>query len=242
MTDTKDKKKSCFIITPIGGSGTPIRRKIEGIIDEVIRPVLEELGYTMEVSHKINDSGSVTNTIIKKVYESDLVIANLTDNNPNVMYEVAIRHASAKPIIHMTENIGDLPFDINDQRTIPFTDDMAGAYQLKMDLQEMIKGINYKELATNPVTLALGKKTLVNIPDDAKKDFGDILFQLQDEMRRLRMDVSALNNNNDERYKHYRKNYENENISGQKRRLEKYMEMLMENNPKEEGNIGEWKY
>lgn len=43
-------------------------------------------------------------------------------------------------------------------------------------------------------------------------------------------------------HSHYRKNYENENGSSYKRILEKYMEMLMENNPKEEGNIGEWKY
>ena len=192
MANTKDSKKKCFIITPIGGNGSAIRRKIDGIIDEVIEPVLNEFDYEMRVSHRINDSGSVTNTIIRDVYESDLVIANLTGNNPNVMYEVALRHASAKPIIHITENISDLPFDINDQRTIPYTDDMAGAFQLKEDLKIMIQNINFSEPALNPITLALEKKNLVNIPESASKDFEDMLFQLTDDMKQLRKEVTYI--------------------------------------------------
>lgn len=192
MSNTEKKKKTCFIITPIGGSGTPIRRKIDGIINEVIEPVLNELGYKVEVSHRINDSGSVTNTIIKKVYESDLVIANLTGNNPNVMYEVALRHASAKPIIHITENISDLPFDINDQRTITYTDDMAGAYQLKEDLKGMIDGVEFDKPATNPITLALEEKNLINVPESASKDFGDLLFQLHDDMKQLKKEIVTV--------------------------------------------------
>ena len=192
MPNAEKKKGTCFIITPIGGSGTPTRRKIDGIINEVIEPVLSEIGYRVEVSHRINDSGSVTNAIIKKVYESELVIANLTGNNPNVMYEVALRHASAKPIIHITESISDLPFDINDQRTIEYTDDMAGAFQLKSDLQAMIEGIEVNVLVSNPVTVALEKKNLVNIPDSASKDFGDMLFLLHDDMMQLKKDLAVV--------------------------------------------------
>lgn len=192
MPNTEKKKKTCFIITPIGGSGTTIRRKIDGIINEVIEPVLNELGFCVEVSHRINDSGSVTNTIIKKVYESDLVIANLTGNNPNVMYEVALRHASAKPIIHITEDISNLPFDINDQRTIEYADDMAGAYQLKSDLIAMIDAIEFNKFALNPVTIALEKKNLVNVPASASKDFEDLLFQLHDDMNQLKKEISNV--------------------------------------------------
>ena len=192
MPNTEKKKKTCFIITPIGGSETAIRRKIDGIINEVIEPVLNELGYKVVVSHRINDSGSVTNAIIKGVYESELVIANLTGNNPNVMYEVALRHASAKPIIHVTEDISNLPFDINDQRTIPYTDDIAGAYQLKEDLKNMIEGIDFNKPATNPITLALEKKNLVNIPASASRDFGEMLFQLHDDMNQLKKEISTI--------------------------------------------------
>lgn len=199
MAEEKDvSMKSCFIITPIGANGSTIRRKIDGVIDEVIEPILNELGYEMIVSHRINDSGTMTNTIIKRVYESDLVIANLTGNNPNVMYEVALRHASAKPIVHITENIGELPFDINDQRTIEYADDMAGAYKLKEDLKNIIQNIKLGEPVENPVTCALEKRDLVNIPEGKlTQDFSETLLQLHDDVKQLRKDISIIGGKSD---------------------------------------------
>ena len=183
---------TCFIITPIGGNGTLIRRKIDGIIDEVLEPVLKECGFSILVSHRINDTGSVTNAIIRGVYESDLVIANLTGSNPNVMYEVALRHASAKPIIHITENIEELPFDINDQRTIAFVDDMAGALQLKEDLKSVIKGIDFDTIASNPVTEALEMKNLVNVPTQTAMEFPEMLLMMQEEIKQINKQLRIM--------------------------------------------------
>ena len=199
--------KSCFIITPIGNSNSAIRRKIDGLIEEVIEPVLKELKYDVIVSHRISESGSMTNAIIKGVYESDLVIANLTGNNPNVMYEVALRHASAKPIIHITENINDLPFDINDQRTIEYTDDMAGAHKLKDDLRNMINKVDYNKPVDNPVTLALEKRDLVNIPEGtSSKEFSEVLYQMKDDIKQINRDLTLLKKrNNTEDYEDYKK-------------------------------------
>ena len=61
MSNEKEMK-TCFVITPIGENGSITRRKIDGLIDEVIRPVLEKLNYTVIVSHRINDSGTMTST------------------------------------------------------------------------------------------------------------------------------------------------------------------------------------
>ena len=188
MSNEKEMK-TCFVITPIGENGSITRRKIDGLIDEVIRPVLEKLNYTVIVSHRINDSGTMTSTIIEKAYNSDLVIANLTGNNPNVMYEVAIRHASAKPIIHITENISELPFDINDQRTIEYTDDMSGALELKERLKVMVESINYKECVSNPVTEALSKRDLVNIPEKGDVKLNDVLADIQKDIRNIQREI-----------------------------------------------------
>ena len=45
MNETKHIKKTCFIITPIGKENSDIRRKMDGIIDAAIDPVLEECGF-----------------------------------------------------------------------------------------------------------------------------------------------------------------------------------------------------
>lgn len=186
-------KKSCFVITPIGAVGTMIRRKIDGLLDEVIEPILNELGYEAIVSHRINESGTMTAAIIQNVYNCDLVIANLTGNNPNVMYEVALRHASAKPIIHIAENVSELPFDINDQRTIEYTDDMSGAQELKGKLRVMIEGICYDGPVSNPVTEALKKHDLINIPKESQVEISELLGSMQGEIKELKREV-AMNN------------------------------------------------
>lgn len=179
-------KKSCFVITPIGDINSSVRRKIDGLIDEVIYPVMKEAGYKVEVSHRITVSGTMTATIIRKVYECDLAIANLTGNNPNVMYEIGLRHAAAKPIIHITEDVKDLAFDVNDQRTIQYTDDITGAYELKERLKSMVSNIDLEAKVSNPITEALGHYNVVNISGQENVDFSDILLDIQSELEGIK--------------------------------------------------------
>lgn len=94
MTEPKAK---CFIITPIGDDNDPIRRHIDGVIDAAIIPALSEK-YEIVVAHRIYEPGSITKQIISEIYEDQLVIANITNRNPNVMYELALRHAIGNPL------------------------------------------------------------------------------------------------------------------------------------------------
>lgn len=97
-------------------------------------------------------SGMIGNQIIDRIINDDLVVANLTGNNPNVMYELAIRHATAKPIIHICEKRTILPFDIKDNRTAFFSDDMLGVQELQSDFKEFVKNIDYaNEYLDNPI-------------------------------------------------------------------------------------------
>lgn len=181
-----ESKKTCFIITPIGSKDTPIRRKIDGIIKEVIEPVLNEFNYKLIVSHADLNSGSIKKKIIRDVYFSDLVIANLTEQNPNVMYELALRHASAKPVIHITEDIQNLPFDINDHRTIEYTNDIMGASSLKDDLRKMIAEImSTDESISNPIVDSLEKKTLINISEKII-DYNKLIMKLQEDIAEIK--------------------------------------------------------
>lgn len=146
----EEGKLRCFIVTPIGDTGSDIRRHTDGLIEAVIEPVLGEK-YWLDVSHTMTTPGSITRAIIKSLYDADLVIVNLTGLNPNVMYELAVRHAFRKPVVCLIEKGTPLPFDISAERTIMFINDMAGTEKLKKDLAAAAEAAMKEEFPSNPI-------------------------------------------------------------------------------------------
>lgn len=135
-------KDKCFIITPIGDDTDPIRRHIEGIIDAALRPALEDK-YDLVVAHRISEPGSITKQIITEIYSAKLVVANLTNRNPNVMYELALRHSLGKPVIMIAEKGTPLPSDIVMERTIFYQNDAHGVIELRENIAAAEKEIDY---------------------------------------------------------------------------------------------------
>lgn len=162
MTTTKAKeKKVCFVITPIGDNNSDIRRHIDGIIDQAIVPALGEK-YDIVVAHRKYEIGSINDRVIKSVFESDLVIANLTNTNPNVMFELAIRYSFGKPAIVIAEEGTKLPFDVIDENTAFYVNDPAGANELKQRIIEFEKGIDFEKKEYGPVFKVINKIPLYN--------------------------------------------------------------------------------
>lgn len=173
-------KKKCFVITPIGNDTDPIRRHIDGIIAASIRPALEEK-YDIVVAHKITDPGSITKQIISEIYQDELVIANLTNNNPNVMYELAFRHSLGKPVIMIAEEGTALPSDIIMQRTIFYRNDGQGVLDLREKLSLAESNIDFNKI-NSPIY------DLLNEIDTVSK----IITTLQDTNRDEHINESAL--------------------------------------------------
>lgn len=163
--------KRCFIITPIGNSSDDIRRHTDGIIDAVLEPVLTEFEYRLIVAHRINKTGSINKQVINGIYDADLIIANLTGLNANVMYELAFAHSIGKPTIMIAEDgVTKLPFDISTERTIFCKNDFKGTIELKnllIDvLTELHKSGEKEDIIDNPIyswlNTSIYEKTIVN--------------------------------------------------------------------------------
>lgn len=152
---SEQEKKKCFIITPISANESTIRKKAEGLIDSIIRPVLENNAIEIIVPHQMANPGSITNQVIIAIMESELVICNLTGLNPNVMYELAVRHAVKLPIVLMAEEGTILPFDINNERVIFYKDELHEVELLKQRLDAFIKASIGKASKDNPIYRAL---------------------------------------------------------------------------------------
>jgi len=140
MADKKEKQ--CFVIAPIGEDNSDTRKRSNQILKHIIEPVTLQLGYTTTRADKLSKPGIITSQIINHLLEDDLVIADLTEKNPNVFYELAIRHAIRKPVVQIIFHTETLPFDISASRTIKFDHkDLDSVAICKEELEKQIKAV-----------------------------------------------------------------------------------------------------
>jgi tetratricopeptide (TPR) repeat protein len=124
---------------------TGIEINFDQIYNEAIKPSAEESGLECIRGDEERTGGIIHRAMFARLLLCEFVIADLTTANPNVFYELGVRHA-AKPYttIPIFATIGDLPFDVHLVRAIPY--DLKGgqltdsaAASLKSELKNRIK-------------------------------------------------------------------------------------------------------
>lgn len=110
--------RSIFVISPIGSAGTPEHRRYRHTLEYIVKKAFAEPDWQVVRADEETSPDSITTQVIGRIVESDLIIADLTDHNPNVFYELAVAHGYRKPVIHMMEDGQKVPFDVVDQRVI----------------------------------------------------------------------------------------------------------------------------
>lgn len=146
------KKKICFVISPIGKPNSETRKRSDSVLKNIIRPVLKK-EYEIIRSDKISKVGNITSQIIDYLTKADLVIADLSSLNPNVFYELAIRHTTGKPYIQLIQTGEKLPFDIAYIRSIEFSpQDIDSLKTTKQQLKEVVNAINFREITDSPIS------------------------------------------------------------------------------------------
>jgi len=93
--------RTCFLIAPIGLPGTEVRQRSELVLTHIVRPAAEASGYEVVRADQLSVPGSITGQIVRLILDADIVIADISGLNPNVMYELGIRHAAALPAIQL---------------------------------------------------------------------------------------------------------------------------------------------
>ncbi len=161
MADTQ----LCFVISPIGEEGSPIRERADNLVNYILRPVLNPLGFGVGRADHMAQPGSITSLVIEKVISSDLVVADLTGRNPNVYYELALRHAVQRPYIQLIDSREtSLPFDIKDESTIAFDiTNLRSVDQCKDQLRRHVEAVMAPDFRiVTPIGKALQLQATMN--------------------------------------------------------------------------------
>jgi hypothetical protein len=112
---------SCFVISPIGGDGTDVRKRSDRLFKFIIAPAATDAGFSQVLrADHLDHPGSITHQVLQHLREIDVVVADLSDQNANVFYELAVRHLLGKPTIQLLVQGQILPFDVAQIRTITY--------------------------------------------------------------------------------------------------------------------------
>lgn len=138
--------KSCLVIMPIG-SGDAYQTYLNRY-EAIIRPSIEtftlggERVYDAVRADFMSKTGSITKVVLRTIYTADLVIADLTDLNPNVFYELGVRHSLRTGTILIALEGTTVPFDIGDLRVVFYRDRVGGEKEAIPAIQRLMAGIH----------------------------------------------------------------------------------------------------
>lgn len=131
--ESEDFDKVCFFIAPIGNEGTEQRSHSDAILASFIEPALAEHKLKLIRADKITKPGMISGQVIQYILKSKLVVADLSFHNPNVFYELCLRHVTGLPTVHLTREADHIPFDIGNFRTIKLKMDSIYGLLAKLD-------------------------------------------------------------------------------------------------------------
>jgi hypothetical protein len=135
------QKKSCFVVMAIGDqnhngfqvSAADLKSKYTDLIKESI----ESIDQNIEVirADEVSTAGSISTDIFRRLMLSEYVVVDLTYPNPNVFYELGLRHAVRnKTILIKEKGSENNPFDVSGLRYIEYENTASGLKQLKESL------------------------------------------------------------------------------------------------------------
>jgi hypothetical protein len=168
--------ENCFVIMSIGTynnqdisvSQEDLKKRYDDLIKEAV--LKAKPGIEVIRADEIALPGTITTDIITRIMHSHIVIADVTYPNPNVFYELGLRHACRPGTIIIKEKNGpQVPFDIAHLRFIEYENTSSGLKELANNLKQFF--IFYEKDPSRPDShlLELAKFTNYKFPDYAEE-------------------------------------------------------------------------
>lgn len=192
-----EQKKKVFVIMPFSDD-----------FFEAYEMIKNHFSDSFEFSHagEEDNQQNILADIIPPIYRADIILADLTGLNANVMYELGVAHTLNKKTIVITrDELSSLPFDLKQYRTKQYTTNYKSFFELLEYLKKNFNGaIDNTVTFSNPVAdfLKAEKATLesvynensisVAIPD-GEKGFLDFLAEIEEDVNAMNTNIIGMN-------------------------------------------------
>lgn len=103
---------TCFVMQPFAPP-------LGGYYETIFKPAIIKAGLQpLRADAEIFGTGKIIDQIWRGIHEAKVLVAELTSKNPNVFYELGLAHALNKPVVLVSSNEADVPFDLRHIRVI----------------------------------------------------------------------------------------------------------------------------
>ena len=184
-------KEDCFIIMPIGDVDGYPKGHFGHVYNNIIRPSCEMCGYKAIRGDEVKETNLIHLDILKKLIETPIAICDLSNRNPNVLFELGIRQAFDKPVVLIQEKGTPRIFDITPLRYLEYSNEMK--YHDVLSMQQKLKdAIKATASATdddtnvNSIVKLLALNNSAQIPDLKNGKESLALEVLQAEIKNMR--------------------------------------------------------
>lgn len=104
---------TCFVMMPFG-------HWYDRYYQDIYIPAIKDAGFEPLRADELFSTGSVVEQIWEQIEKSKVLLAELTDKNANVFYELGLAHAAKKPVVFTAGRVEDVPFDLRHLRVIVY--------------------------------------------------------------------------------------------------------------------------
>lgn len=109
------------------------------VVWDILRKPLETAGYVVRRADTDPSHGNVLRDIVGRIADADLIVADMTGNNPNVFYELGLSHGLRTPTILVAQSIDDIPFDLRSYHVERYGTDYAAAQDFQQRLEDVAR-------------------------------------------------------------------------------------------------------
>ena len=109
---TVSSEDTCFVMMPFSNP-------YGGYYDKIYKSAIEKAGLRpVRADAEIFSTGMIMDQVWRGIKLAKILVAELTTRNPNVFYELGLAHALRKPVVLVSSNENDVPFDLHHIRVI----------------------------------------------------------------------------------------------------------------------------
>jgi hypothetical protein len=145
------RQRSAFVIMPFSSTASATSDEWLETYELIFQAGFNAAGYECERAHP--ETGSLVKTIVQKIQRAHIVLADITDHNPNVFYELGVRHALSKRTIIVAQRSEFIPSDLRGYWAIVYSRTPKGVKTFIDELRRIVALIEQDpERSDNPVS------------------------------------------------------------------------------------------